>query len=138
MEIEGEDTDPGGWVDVVVGMEVKVVMVDMGFIVVVEAMVDMEVAMEERAVVCVISVSMAWSLVRMLHSKSSTQFVSGSAKLSVDDASLTHTPLLPQLRAALRPSARVIAAPSSCHTCNVENNLARPPSLARGMGVKRV
>lgn len=48
MEIEGEDTDPGGWVDVVVGMEVKVVMVDMGSIVVVEAMVDMEVAMEER------------------------------------------------------------------------------------------
>jgi len=51
MEIEGEDTDPGGWVDVVVGMEVKVVMVDMGSIVVVEAMVDMEVAMEERGLV---------------------------------------------------------------------------------------
>ena len=48
MEIEGADTDPGGWMDVVVGMEVEVVMVDMGSIVVVEAMVDMEVAMEER------------------------------------------------------------------------------------------
>ena len=34
--------------DVVVGMEVEVVMVDMGSIVVVEDMVDMEVAMEER------------------------------------------------------------------------------------------